>query len=470
MYRYRNTGVSKHVDFVIIDCLCMQLAFVLAFIIRHGIVNPYSLDKYRNAGVTLVLLEVLCSILLSSYRNILKRNKVKEFLQVTKNNTVVIGSFLAYSFILHTSYSYSRITFLLTWIFSITIIFIVHIAWKKIIIRQVVRGKKWRHLLIVSTKENINEVLIKLGVNGICDFDVVGIILEDEQEQTSSIQGIPVIGHDEHALDLLPALVVDEVFVCLPRNSYLYQVVLKQCYDMGITSHVYLEFVEHMGGDKVFEKIGRCPVITNTMKLSTANQQVVKRLVDIVGSLVGLLIMAVAMVIVVPGIMLSSPGPIFFSQERVGKNGRKFRIYKFRSMCMGAEHQQEALLAQNEMSGFMFKIKDDPRVFGFGSFMRKTSIDELPQFFNVLKGDMSLVGTRPPTVEEYAQYEHRHMKRLASKPGLTGMWQVSGRSKIDDFEEVVKLDSEYIEKWSPLLDVKIILKTIVVVFARRGSE
>ena len=151
-------------------------------------------------------------------------------------------------------------------------------------------------------------------------------------------------------------------------------------------------------------------------------------------------------------------------------NGRYFYIYKFRSMYKDAEERKKALMEKNEMKGLMFKMTDDPRITKVGKFIRKTSIDELPQFFNVLIGDMSLVGTRPPTVDEFKQYESYHKRRLSMKPGITGMWQVSGRSDIEDFEEVVKLDLQYIDNWSIGLDIKILFKTVGAVFKRGGAR
>ncbi|MBO5561173.1 MAG: sugar transferase, partial [Firmicutes bacterium] len=169
---------------------------------------------------------------------------------------------------------------------------------------------------------------------------------------------------------------------------------------------------------------------------------------------------------------IASPGPIFFSQQRVGKNGKLFKIYKFRSMYMDAEERKKELMEQNKVKdGMMFKMDKDPRIIkGIGHVIRDLSIDEFPQFWNVLKGDMSLVGTRPPTLDEWEKYELHHRKRLAIKPGLTGMWQVSGRSNITDFEEIVKLDTQYIEEWSISLDIIIILKTILVVLKKEGSQ
>ena len=191
---------------------------------------------------------------------------------------------------------------------------------------------------------------------------------------------------------------------------------------------------------------------------------------DIVGSLVGLILTLIITPFVALAIRIESKGPIFFSQERVGKNGRRFKIYKFRSMYADAEERKAALMAENNVKGLMFKMDDDPRVTKVGKFIRKTSIDELTQFYNVLKGAMSLVGTRPHTVDEFEKYSAYYRRRLSITPGLTGMWQVSGRSNIDDFDDVVKLDIEYIEKWSLSLDIKILLQTIGVVLFHKGAK
>lgn len=204
-----------------------------------------------------------------------------------------------------------------------------------------------------------------------------------------------------------------------------------------------------------------------------------KHLMDIVGGLVGCISTGIICIFVRSAIYIASPGPIFFAQERVGK---KFKMYKFRSMYMDAEERKKELMAQNRVKdGFMFKLDWDPRIIGtkklpdgtikkgVGNYIRDWSLDEFPQFFNVLKGDMSLVGTRPPTVDEWDKYDLHHRARLAMRPGVTGMWQVSGRSNITDFEDVVKLDTKYIREWSMGLDLRILIKTVLVVFKKEGS-
>ena len=206
------------------------------------------------------------------------------------------------------------------------------------------------------------------------------------------------------------------------------------------------------------------------LKVRKNSLMLIKRLIDIVGAVVGMMITAVLAVFIAPIIKMESRGPLFFKQVRVGKNGRPFLFYKFRSMYLDAEEQKEFLRGQNEMEGNMFKVTNDPRVTKVGRFLRRTSLDEFPQFWNVLKGDMSLVGTRPPTMDEYENYEAWQKRRISFRPGITGLWQISGRSNIKSFDEVVKLDLEYIDNWSLGLDMKILVKTVIAVFSGIGAR
>ncbi len=192
-----------------------------------------------------------------------------------------------------------------------------------------------------------------------------------------------------------------------------------------------------------------------------------KRLIDIIGALIGLGITAILAVPIAIAIQLDDPGPLLYSQIRCGMKGKTFRLWKFRSMIVDADHIQH--LVYNQAKGNIFKNKNDPRVTRVGRFLRRTSLDELPQFWNVLKGDMSLVGTRPPTVEEVMNYKKHHWDRLNIKPGMTGEWQANGRSSVTDFEEIVRMDLAYQEKWSIAYDLKLILKTLLVVASKDGA-
>lgn len=240
--------------------------------------------------------------------------------------------------------------------------------------------------------------------------------------------------------------------------------------EMGIDSLITIDSFAIETLETKLEDFGTTNVIRLSPRLFTDGELLLKRLMDIAGALVGCFICILFGIIVAPLIFLEDPGPIIFKQKRVGRNGKYFYIYKFRSMYQDAEAKLQTLKDQNEMQGFMFKMKNDPRITKVGKFLRKTSIDELPQFFNVLEGSMSLIGTRPPTVNEYQQYSAHHKRRISIKPGITGLWQVSGRSEITDFEEIVRLDCFYIDHWSITGDIKILLKTFAAVFTGKGSE
>ena len=262
--------------------------------------------------------------------------------------------------------------------------------------------------------------------------------------------------------------VVDEVYIMAARKDT--DKLSNMFLSMGITVHLTLDvFIRNMPNAHV-DNVNGYTVLTAGIDTITIGQQLVKRAFDIVVGSIGLIFTGLLTLFIAPIIKKQSPGPVFFSQIRVGRNGRKFKMYKFRSMYMDAEERKKELMAQNEMDGFMFKMENDPRITPIGRFIRKTSIDEFPQFLNILKGDMSLVGTRPPTVDEFEKYHAHHFSRLAMRPGLTGMWQTSGRSDITDFEEIVQLDNEYIRNFSLGLDVKIIFKTFFAVFAMKGSK
>ncbi|WP_348254923.1 sugar transferase [Leptolyngbya sp. ST-U4] len=207
--------------------------------------------------------------------------------------------------------------------------------------------------------------------------------------------------------------------------------------------------------------------LLNPQGVHPSVDSIAKRCLDILGALVGLGITGAVLIPLVVAMQIDSPGPIFYSQVRCGLHGRPFRIWKFRSMVVGADRLKH--LVNNEAKGNIFKNRNDPRVTRVGRFIRRTSLDEFPQFWNVLKGEMSLVGTRPPTVDEVMKYEPHHFQRLLVKPGITGEWQANGRSQVENFEEIVEMDIAYQQKWSFFYDVKLIFKTIQAVFKKEGA-
>ncbi len=242
---------------------------------------------------------------------------------------------------------------------------------------------------------------------------------------------------------------------------------------MGMVIHIELDDIDKLvENDNVLQvdNVGELTVLTSSINTISALQLIVKRFMDIVFGVMGTIFTFILAIIIGPIIKFKSKGPIFFVQKRVGRNGKIFDMLKFRSMYLDADKDKKKLKNENE-DDLMFKMKEDPRVIkGIGEFIRKTSIDEFPQFINVLKGDMSVVGTRPPTIDEWEKYDLHHRARLVIKPGITGLWQVSGRSNIKNFEDVVALDTKYIKTFSLWQDMAIIYKTIKVVMNKEGAR
>jgi len=338
--------------------------------------------------------------------------------------------------------------------------------------------------LIITTKSMLDTVVYNIRNFNYEMFHVAGVaVIDCDMVGHDCGDSITVVANADTVADYVCREWVDEVFVNLPDDAPYPETLLNQLTEMGAVVHMKLAKTSNLIGEKKFvERLGIYTVLTTSINYASTKQLFMKRAIDIAGGLLGCLLTLLITLFVGPAIYLKSPGPIFFAQERVGKNGKKFKMYKFRSMYMDAEERKAELMKQNRVSdGMMFKLDFDPRVIGneilpdgtkktgIGNFIRVTSLDEFPQFFNVLKGDMSIVGTRPPTLDEWNKYELHHRARLAIKPGITGMWQVSGRSEITDFEEVVKLDTEYISEWNVGMDIKLLWKTVVSVLKRDGS-
>lgn len=340
-------------------------------------------------------------------------------------------------------------------------------------------AKHFKHIFLSSLNEHRKTLLITTekrlpSLETLFDTDelplkqIVGLVLMDDEEAVSTY-GLPLIAKEE-ALLFTTRTVVDCVFIHLPSEEYDIQDLVSEFELMGIDVSINLNaFGFGSLENKKIQVVENHSIVTLSTNFYNPSHIFLKRLVDIIGALFGLAICGLVSIILVP-IIRKDGGPAIFVQKRVGKNGRIFKFYKFRSMYVDAEERKKELLAQNQMQGGMFKMDEDPRITPIGRFIRKTSLDELPQFYNVLMGDMSLVGTRPPTVDEFEQYTPSQKRRLSFKPGITGLWQVSGRSNITDFEDVVKLDVAYIDNWTIWSDIKILLKTIKVVISGEGSK
>lgn len=481
MYRKKNSEWLKHLDFEILDIICLEIAFMVAYFFRHVGLNFYMAKLYMRLCIVLVVIDIAVLFFTNNYKGIIQRNHWQELIAVAQHITVVEFLLLLFEYLAQETAILSRTVFLVSWWLAIALCFICRCTWKNFVRKRVMSEKNQASMLLITTENRLGELAAKLRRKNYREFRIGSVsILDDNAYGKDNIieANIPIIYGKDSLLEYIRQNVVDEVFIDVYQDNKQLTELTDIFLQMGIVVHVGMGFLPENLPNAFMERIGEADAITASINTATGWQLSVKRITDIVGAIVGLAIMGVAFIFVAPIIKKQSPGPVFFKQKRVGKNGRTFYIYKFRSMYMDAEERKKELMAQNEMQGLMFKMDNDPRIIGsekglgkgIGNFIRKTSIDELPQFWNILKGDMSLIGTRPPTVNEYEQYDLHHKIRLSMKPGLTGMWQVSGRSDITDFEEVVRLDTEYIEHWSIGLDLKILFKTIKVVFEGEGSK
>lgn len=469
MYKKNDKSQLKHFDFFIWDSIMLQAAYITSYMLQNGLKNPFMEKIYVQFAVITGLLYICVGFFCEGYKNILRRGYIAELKSSIKMVSFTVFLMIGYLFLTQSSVDYFR--FLVTWMWAGAIFFVYmeRIIWKSVVRKKMEGNGEKRAIVLVSSVSLANETIHNFQQRDHVDFEIVGITLLQGGDHTS-IAGIPVIGNLEESIDYYSSHVVDEVFIRIPPAQLLPQEFISQCLDMGLVVHLNLEKRLEIKTHQEVQKLGDFTVLTTCMNSVTSRQLFVKRLIDIVVSLVGLIFTVVITLVITPIILVQSPGPVFFKQQRVGRGGRTFYIYKFRTMNRNAEECKAELMAENEMDGPIFKIENDPRVFPFGRVLRKWSIDEFPQFINVLRGDMSMVGTRPPTVDEYMQYQAHHKKRLAAKPGLTGLWQISGRSKIMDFEEIVRLDSDYINNWQLGLDIKILFYTILVVLGKKGAS
>lgn len=477
MYRKSDKGWLKHWDFILLDLICLQISYILAYDIRHGIHLPYGSLLYRDMALVFLLVQVFVTFFGESFKNVLRRGCYNEFTKTFRHVCLVVLLAALYLFATQKGEAYSRITLGLTGVIYLAIGYPVRLLWKKYLKLKGYDCKGKRSLLILTSKDMMDTVIDNIRNNNYEGFQLAGLALYDIDEDRvgEKVNGVPIVSNADTILDYVCREWVDEVFINLPKEIPLPEELMNDFIEMGVTIHLKLIEVAKLKGQKQrVERMGTYTVLTSSINMASWKQVFYKRALDIAGGFVGCVITGMLFLFVAPCIYLKSPGPIFFSQTRIGKNGKRFKMYKFRSMYMDAEERKKELMEQNRVkNGMMFKLDNDPRIIGgdkgIGGFIRKSSIDEFPQFLNVLKGDMSLVGTRPPTVDEWEKYELHHRVRLAIKPGLTGLWQVSGRSEIVDFEEVVELDKKYITEWSFGGDLRILVKTVGVVVGGRGS-
>ena len=482
MYQKKMQSWMKHLDFILLDILSISLAFMAAYLTRFGLGGAGRDVAYTNLLVAMVFVDFFVLVTNESMKNVLKRGYYIEFAQTVKHVLLVTVIITFLMFALKIGAVFSRGMMLSFVAYYAAISYGIRLLWKQYLRSRTYRGRK-SALYVVTTSDRAEELLKRYQSIRPARYLVKGICLLDGDHTGEQICGVAVDSHKDNVIDVLCREWVNEAVVSVPSGDDSVRDLMDKLVEMGIVIHVEIESPTRQEWQRMeVERIADAQVMTIGLSMATPMQAFMKRCLDIVGGLVGCCITLVLTLIIGPMIYIKSPGPIFFTQTRVGKNGKLFKMYKFRSMYMDAEARKAELMAQNRVSSsLMFKLDYDPRIIGckkqsdgtikkgIGNFIRDYSLDEFPQFWNCLKGDISLVGTRPPTVDEWEQYELHHRARLAIKPGITGMWQVSGRSKITDFEQVVELDKKYIREWRFGLDLKLLLMTIKVVLKKDGS-
>ncbi len=471
---YKNQHKWLQIALMIVDSLISLVAILIAGILRYGSIRLFFL--------TINLIEIVPMVVISScvaftfshmYRDFFKRGYFLELQRVFIFSFLILLFLSLYSFSTKNNFALSRLTLLYFAFVGAVLTYACHVFIKAVQKRRA-KGKQGWKLLVIADADNAAATCRSIQNSDWRDRAIGIIVLDGKAVDPAQLYGIPVMELQTDYMEYIVKNTVDEVLISISETRYqtdAVQALLGQITETGAV----LSLEKRFPADDL-PHVSKLTNFADSYVISLANREydyleiAFKRIEDILGGLVGAVFTVIAGLFLAPAIWIESPGPLLFRQKRVGRNGRVFTMLKFRSMYADAEDKKAALMDQNEMSGPLFKLKNDPRITRVGRFIRKTSLDEIPQFFNVLKGDMSLVGTRPPTLEEYQQYTGAQKKRLSFRPGLTGIWQVSGRNDVKDFDDVMKMDLQYIQEWSTYLDIKLILKTIVAVVRGKGAE
>ncbi len=504
MYKRSSENWTKHLDFILLDAVCLVLSLFLAYYgyyyyTYHKLFDLLADDLYRNILILLVLIDVFVAVLFNTMHHVMHRGYFIEFSQTIKQVLLVFGVEILLLFVMKWSGTYSRIILSLTAFFHLILSYTTRLLWKRAV-RLYSGQREKRSMILVCAEKNVETVLARSNSEDEAEFS--GVVLTDRDAEGDSVCGLPVVAALSDAAQYICREWVDEVFLYTdltgldalqdeePESTTKMEegpeqgtvaALVDACRQMAVPIHIRVPLGGHRGRSFV-ENVNGFNVVTVAANYASPLQLFLKRLLDLLGGLVGSVLALLVVLIFGPMIRKKSPGPVLFRQDRIGQNGKHFKIFKLRTMYLDAEERKKEFLDQNRVEdGMMFKLDFDPRIIGnevlpdgskktgIGEWLREHSLDEFPQFWNVLIGNMSLVGTRPPTVDEWEKYAYHHRARLSFRPGITGMWQVSGRSKITDFEEVVRLDTEYIEHWDLGLDLRILLKTITAVLHRDGA-
>jgi exopolysaccharide biosynthesis polyprenyl glycosylphosphotransferase len=456
------------------DAVLIVISFILAYYIRFRVmlfVTPASLpifERYVNTLIFVVIVWLAINKLIGLYENKKFTALVDElallFLGISVSSLVLVGFLFLYR-----ELWFSRLVVLNAWWIAFVLL-----ALSRLLVVSVVRfrhlsGRGMRNTLVLGAGEMGQTLVAKLLLDPGLGYRVVAFLDDDPRKQGESYKGIPVRGGLQEAKEIIPREKISEVLIAsakIPAEKVLD--IITECERFGSEFKIVPGILELIASRVDVDEIAGVPLLTvSEIRLQGLNAAV-KRTADLLCSALGLAVISPLLLIFAALIKLTSSGPVFYAQDRVGLDGQLFPMYKFRSMVKDADKLFPQLEPLSEVEGHIFKMRNDPRITPLGKFMRRFSIDELPQLLNVLVGQMSLVGPRPPLPREVAKYNNWQLKRLRVRPGITGLWQVSGRSHLP-FDDMVRLDIYYIENWSLWQDIKILLRTVPVTLTGSGA-
>jgi exopolysaccharide biosynthesis polyprenyl glycosylphosphotransferase len=482
----RESAVVRQVVVVgaiLVDAVLLCLAFWSAYVLRYVLrwvpveraTTSVSFHDWIPFGLAFSITVLLSLVMGGVYRVQLGRDRLDEIIMTVRATLVAVGVLVIVSVFLPIG-QYSRLLVVYAWLLASAYVVIGKIIPYAVLSRLHGGHLTMRRVLVVGSTPLSKMVMQHLLSRRRQGYQLVGFVQEEPRAaapyaKPADFGRLKCLGCVEDLDTIIPAWNVDEVIVALPAalHDRIAQV-CAYCEQTQVAVKLVPDLFEMRLSQVRLDHLAGIPLIDVRRGDLSRGAWRVKRGIDLVVAGLFLVLCAPLFLLTALAIKIDSPGPVFISQQRIGKGGRPFAFFKFRSMRQDADKQREILLAQQGIvSARIFKDRRDPRRTRVGRVIRQLSIDELPQLFNVVRGDMSLVGPRPPLPQEVAQYEPHHFKRLEVIGGITGMWQVSGRSNIESFEEITLLDTYYIDNWSLVLDLKILLRTILAVLTRNGA-
>ena len=456
-----DSRANLKIEGMFLDILTIKLSFFTAFSLITSRVDAGMITQYVILSFSFCIIFVVFMFAFRMYHmsTICYLNRcIKSTLLSFAGTTFLIFIFLFMTY----NTRFSRIFLLIFISLALVLLVLQNVVYFKLRNKRAARS----NAIYVGNAKTYNDIVGLSRMSGY-RFEVFGYV----DTGLDCIEGVDRLGSIEDFEMILKTNPCEQViFVQALSGGLNMEPYIEIANDMGIVSRVILDVYSLDSTNKFVGSIGNYPMITYHSVVLDRLALLIKRIIDIAGALVGIILSAPVLLVSAIAVKLDSPGPAFFTQKRVGCNGKEFKIYKLRSMYIDSENRKQDLLTYNQMDDCrIFKIKDDPRITRVGKAIRKASIDELPQFINVLIGNMSLVGTRPPTIDEVALYDRHHWRRISIKPGITGVWQTNGRNNVTSFEEICKMDFTYIENWSLLLDAKLLFRTFKVLMDRNGA-